>query len=53
MTGADQDILFCVVTRLEIGKVRSIVQEIDESAFLIVYPLADAAGGVLKKTAMH
>jgi uncharacterized membrane-anchored protein YitT (DUF2179 family) len=53
MTGADQDILFCVVTRLEIGKVRSIVQEIDDSAFLIVYPLADAKGGVLKRTAIH
>jgi uncharacterized membrane-anchored protein YitT (DUF2179 family) len=53
MTGADQDILFCVVTRLEIGKVRSIVQEIDESAFLIVYPLADAKGGVLKRTTIH
>jgi uncharacterized membrane-anchored protein YitT (DUF2179 family) len=52
-TGADQDILFCVVTRLEIGRVRSIAQAIDRSAFLIVYPLADVQGGVLKKTRVH
>ena len=45
MTGADQDILFCVVTRLEIGKVKDIVQEHDPSAFLVIHPLADAKGG--------
>ena len=49
-TGADQDILFCVVTRLEIGKVRAIIREHDPSAFTIIYPLADVKGGVLKKT---
>src|SRR5262249_51208105 len=32
-SGADLEILFCVVTRLEIGKVRGIVRGIDESAF--------------------
>ena len=53
MTGADQDILFCVVTRLEIGKVMDIAQKIDPSAFIVVHPLADAKGGVLKKTAPH
>jgi uncharacterized membrane-anchored protein YitT (DUF2179 family) len=53
MTGADQDILFCVVTRLEIGKVMEIAQEIDRAAFIVVHPLADAKGGVLKKTAHH
>ena len=53
MTGADQDILFCVVTRLEIGKVMDITQKIDPSAFIVVHPLADAKGGVLKKTAHH
>lgn len=52
-SGEDRDILFCVVTRLEIGKVRSIVEERDPSAFVVVYPLADAKGGVLKRTALH
>ena len=53
MTGADQDILFCVVTRLEIGKVKAIAREIDQAAFLVVYPLADVQGGVIKKTKLH
>jgi len=53
MSGADQDILFCVVTRLEIGKVRGIAQSIDKGAFILVYPLADVQGGVLKRTAIH
>ena len=53
MSGSDQDILFCVVTRLEIGKVKQIAREIDKSAFLVVYPLADVEGGVKKKTALH
>jgi uncharacterized membrane-anchored protein YitT (DUF2179 family) len=51
MTGTDQDILFCVVTRLEIGKIMDIVNEIDRSAFVYVYPLADVKGGILKKSA--
>jgi len=53
MSGADQDILLCVVTRLEIGKVKGIVRDLDESAFVIVHPLADVQGGVKKKTALH
>ncbi|AGA27060.1 YitT family protein [Singulisphaera acidiphila] len=51
MTGTDQDILFCVVTRLEIGKIMDIVTEIDRAAFVYVYPLADVKGGILKKSA--
>lgn len=52
-SGADQEILFCVVTRLEIGKVMEIAKTIDKTAFVIVYPLADAKGGVLKRTEHH
>jgi len=52
-TGAEQEILFCVVTRLEIGKVMDIAQGVDSAAFIVVYPLADAKGGVLKRTAPH
>jgi uncharacterized membrane-anchored protein YitT (DUF2179 family) len=52
-SGLDQDILFCVVTRLEIGKVKRIVRDVDESAFLVVHPLADVEGGVKKKTSLH
>src|SRR5215207_6820013 len=50
---SEQDILFCVVTRLEIGRVRSLVAEFDPSAFIVVYPLTDVHGGVIKKAAHH
>ena len=53
MTGADQEILFCVVTRLEIGKIFDLIEDIDPVAFVVVYPLAEVQGGVIKKTAHH
>jgi uncharacterized membrane-anchored protein YitT (DUF2179 family) len=53
MTDAEQDILFCVVTRLEIGRLKRIATDLDESAFIVFHPLADAQGGVVKKTALH
>jgi len=51
MRDTEQDILFCVVTRLEIGRIKSTVRDIDPSAFIVVHPLADAVGGVIKKHA--
>src|SRR4051794_22447873 len=53
LTGVEQEILYCVVTRLEIGKVKTIVREIDPHAFVVSHPLADADGGVVKRAAMH
>lgn len=53
MTGTEQDILFCVVTRLEIGRVKTAARELDENAFIVVQPLSDAEGGMLKRLPMH
>ena len=53
LTDAEQDILFCVVTRLEIGRVKAATVEIDKAAFIVVHALADVDGGVIKKTAIH
>ena len=50
---AEQDILYCVVTRLEIGKVRAIVREIDREAFVVFHPLTGAEGGIVKRRALH
>src|SRR5215210_5682631 len=49
LTDTEQDILFCVVTRLEIGRVKKVTTEIDESAFIVFHALADAEGGVIKR----
>jgi uncharacterized membrane-anchored protein YitT (DUF2179 family) len=53
MSGAEQEILYCVVTRLEIGKVKTIVRAVDPQAFVVSHPLADAEGGVVKRAMTH
>jgi len=53
LTNAEQEILYCVVTRLEIGKIKTIVRGIDEHAFIVSHALSDVDGGVVKKTALH
>ena len=53
LSGVEQDILYCVVTRLEIGKVKAIVRAVDPNAFVVSHPLADAEGGVVKRAAAH
>jgi uncharacterized membrane-anchored protein YitT (DUF2179 family) len=53
MSGAEQDIIYCVVTRLEIGKVKGIVREVDPTAFVVYHPLAGAEGGVVKTRGFH
>jgi uncharacterized membrane-anchored protein YitT (DUF2179 family) len=49
LSGEDQEILLCVVTRLEIGKVKGIVRKLDRSAFVTTHALADVEGGVVKR----
>jgi len=53
LTDEEQNILYCVVTRLEIGNVKGLVKELDESAFIVTHPLSDAEGGIIKKTILH
>jgi len=53
MTDEEHDILFCVVTRLEIGRIKTAAHGVDASAFIVVHPLADAEGGVIRKLALH
>jgi len=45
----DKEIVLCVVTRLEIRKIKEIAQGTDENCFFIVFPISDASGGVIKK----
>ena len=48
-----KDVLYSVVTRLEVGKVKSIIEEIDATAFWVVHPLSDVHGGVIKRSLAH
>jgi uncharacterized membrane-anchored protein YitT (DUF2179 family) len=49
----DQEILYCVVTRLEIGKIKAIVQSLDRNAFVTSHPLSGVDGGMVKRAALH
>ena len=49
----DMDILFTIVTKLEIGKVKKLVSEVDENAFIYYFPISNAKGGVLKRRPLH
>jgi len=51
-TGDEREILYCVVTRLEIGRVLRIVESFDPSAFVVQHPLADVRGGVVHRHAL-
>jgi uncharacterized membrane-anchored protein YitT (DUF2179 family) len=52
-SGDEREILYCVVTRLEIGRVKMIIREVDERAFVVIHPLADVQGGTVRKRALH
>jgi uncharacterized membrane-anchored protein YitT (DUF2179 family) len=52
-TEADQEILFCAVTRLEIPRINAIVAELDAAAFTVMSPLTDVHGGVIRRRALH
>jgi uncharacterized membrane-anchored protein YitT (DUF2179 family) len=45
----DMDILYCVVTRLEVSKLKNIVEGIDETAFMVMHSINDTKGGMIKK----
>ena len=50
---ADLEIIFTIVTRLEISRVKKIVNDVDEKAFIYCFPISQAKGGVLKKRPLH
>lgn len=52
-TRDDKRVIFTVITRLEEAKVKNIVEENDDSAFLAVGNIHDVKGGRFKKRAIH
>ena len=47
------DIVFTVVTRMELRKLRNTVHNVDPKAFIFTNIVKEAAGGVLKRRARH
>lgn len=52
-TGDDKKVVFSIITRLEESKLKSIVEEIDPSAFLAIADITEVRGGRFKKRDIH
>ncbi len=46
--GIKRDILYCVVTRYEIPKIKRTINEIDERAFITIQHISDISGGIIR-----
>ncbi len=47
------DIVYTVVTRLEIAKLQAEVDKIDPNAFIVMSSVKDTKGGMIKKRRLH
>jgi uncharacterized membrane-anchored protein YitT (DUF2179 family)/predicted metal-dependent HD superfamily phosphohydrolase len=47
------DIIFTVITRLELRKLKNLVTEIDPQAFVFAHTIKEASGGVMKRRHIH
>lgn len=47
------DILYTVVTKLEMGKLQTEIRQIDPDAFVVQQQISDIKGGVVKRHALH
>lgn len=52
-SGDDKKVIFCVINRLEEAKLKEIVTEYDDKAFLAVADIAEVQGGRFKKKDIH
>lgn len=49
----DCDIIFTIITRLELRKLRDLVAEIDPKAFVFASTIKEASGGIIKRRHIH
>lgn len=49
----ERPILYCVVTRLEVGSIKSVIAELDPNAFVTTHSLNDVQGGLIKRPLVH
>jgi uncharacterized membrane-anchored protein YitT (DUF2179 family) len=52
-SGNPKKVLYSVITRLEIAKLKSIIYENDENAFVTIHEVHEVIGGIVKKQAIH
>lgn len=49
----DIDIVYTIVTKIEMSKLQTAIRQIDADAFVVQQQIADLKGGVVKKHALH
>jgi uncharacterized membrane-anchored protein YitT (DUF2179 family) len=47
------DIIYTVITRLEVAKLQAEVEKIDPNTFIVMNPVKDTKGGMIKKRPLH
>ncbi len=52
-TKKEKKVLYCVITRLEVAKLKAIISDKDTSAFVTISDVADMMGGKHKKRQIH
>jgi uncharacterized membrane-anchored protein YitT (DUF2179 family) len=50
---ADCDIIFTVITRLEMRKLKNMVYDVDPKAFIFASTIKEASGGILSRKQHH
>lgn len=49
----EYDVIYTVITRLELQKLKTEIAKIDEDAFVVEHSVGDIRGGMIKKRALH
>jgi len=49
----DVNIIYTVITRLEVAKLKTEIEKIDPAAFVVMNSIKDKKGGMIKKRALH
>lgn len=52
-TKEDKELLYVIVTRLEVAKLKSIISDIDTDAFVAIEHVSDVMGGRFQKKSIH
>jgi uncharacterized membrane-anchored protein YitT (DUF2179 family) len=52
-TKAEQNVLYCVVTRLELNRLEGLIHALDDAAFVVISPVHEVSGGTLKRRVFH
>jgi uncharacterized membrane-anchored protein YitT (DUF2179 family) len=52
-SASEREFLYCVVTRLELTRIQSLIKDRDPNAFIVISPVHDVIGGYVKRRAFH